>query len=208
MNQVSVQTTQTQHCKSTLSQYKIKLNLNRKEKKRKEKKSQWYSPQVSVTWAGITPLEPEQTCVSRLDCGGAEGPREDGPANEAPLHLKSQVPWGWDHHLQIQAGRRTAQPSRVHPKPGGLFGWKSFEKSPSLHVSWWWVPSGSLLPRNPRLPTTASSELSCGQVLGFSWGWRLKGRSNETPALSCFFWHIPPLPNPGTRLSLWLSLPQ
>lgn len=114
-----------------------------------QNKPQPYSPQASVTWAGVTSLQPEQPCVPRLDCGGAEGPREDGPANQPPLHLQSQVTWGWDHHLQIQAGHHTAQPSRVHPKPGGPYSCKSFDKSPGLQVSWCWVPRGSILPRNP-----------------------------------------------------------
>lgn len=40
-----------------------------------------------MTRAGVTFLEPEQACVPRLDCAGAEGAGEDVPADEAASDL-------------------------------------------------------------------------------------------------------------------------
>lgn len=45
------------------------------------------NPSTSVTRAGVTPVEPEQAWVPRLDCAWAEGAGEDVPADEAAFHL-------------------------------------------------------------------------------------------------------------------------
>ena len=83
-----------------------------------------HSPQASVTWATVTPLEPKQPWVPRLDWGAPEEDGDYGSAKESPLDLKCLVCGGWDPNLQIQAGPPIAQPSLVHPKEVGSSGRK------------------------------------------------------------------------------------
>ena len=79
-DQVAAHRKQTQYRKSSICQYKIKIQLKnttmttttKKKKRKKEgKKSVLYAHQPSLNWTGITCMEPEQSWVPVLDCPGS-----------------------------------------------------------------------------------------------------------------------------------------
>ena len=163
-----------------------------------------------MTWAGVTSLQTEQPCVPRLDCGGAAGPREDGPANESPLHLQSQVHWGWDHHLQIQAGRRTAQPNRVRTQSPVDFmagrAWIRHQVSKSSDCGF---PAAASFLGIPHTPYDSTLSIAVWAVVGILLGLKRKGEAAmrcQPLAVSSGTFH--PNLQPGNMTFLWLWLPE
>ena len=67
-------------------------------------------------------LEPAQAWVPRLDCHGAAGAGEDGPANAAPLELYCLILTPWVQTLQLQGRQPTAKTCLGHTKDGGPCG--------------------------------------------------------------------------------------
>lgn len=89
-----------------------------------------------MTWAAVTSLKPGQAWVPWKDRLGAEGAGEDVPVNEPfPMHLVCLFLSAPTHNLQIQAGPPAAKLHLLHPQDVEPLGWKSYEKTPGLHVS-------------------------------------------------------------------------
>ena len=104
------------------------------------KRECWLSSlQALVTWAAVTSLKPEQAWVPWMDCLGTEEGGEDMPANEpCPIDVVCLFPSAPAHSLQIQAGPSAVKLHLLHPKDVEPLHWKSFEKPPGFHASWWW----------------------------------------------------------------------
>ena len=89
-----------------------------------------------MTWAAVTSLKPGQAWVPWMDRLGTEEGGEDMPVNEPfPMDLVYLFPSALAHNLQIQAGPPAAKLHLLHPQDVEPLGWKSYEKTPGLHVS-------------------------------------------------------------------------
>ena len=123
-----------------------------------------------MTQHSLTSLEQALAWLSRLRCQAAEAAGEDVPANAAPQELYRLVPTPCVQNLQVQGSQPTAKHAwdtqrMVHP-----LGRKRDEKSPTLHISWWW--GSHLQPlslESPHLGKTAPSNSQ------FCTAWYLSG---------------------------------
>ena len=145
-----------------------------KKGKKKEKRG-LCPPQALVTWAGVTPLEPEhlgpQAGPSWAEgVGRHAGPRAlpDRPSARAAV---SDARGGPSCRVQASCPHRKGRPQ----------GCRSSGQSPGLHSSAGGVPTSSLLPEDPLNPrmTAPSPDCCCrnGEVFG---GQRVRERSQET----------------------------
>ena len=164
------------HQKQTNKPCNIVSHLYTDTKYKLHKENADSSPWALVTGAAVTSPKPGQAWFPRMDWCGADGlGRMCQPMSPAlwtccacfPLHRPTTSRSRW---VLLQPNYGCCTQRMVEP-----LGWKSFEKSPGLHVSWWW--GSHLQPPSLGLPHLRMKAPLCRVALpelGFDQG--IKGK--------------------------------